>query len=583
MANGVTAWAVNDFKALGDVRLALPQLTVLTGANSSGKSSTLQSLLMFGQTLARGGPTVLNGPLVRLGLPGDVVRDGQRSIQFAITTRIETSVSGEFTESPVEVHLSMAQNPEIGTLELVSLDIAHADGTVILSATSDRITSSDRDSFTPLVGDAFVFLRITQLNGKRAPNRMYLGCIGFLPVFLIAHKTRDHIARRVRDVLGAVITPSESLNSRTFEIIQELNQLVNRRAFYSQDPPDQTNRPDPVEPGLHDPQFIPRWNVRNLSQLSSKDKAALVELAASQRASTEWVVVTPGFSRYYPAPARRTAARLYAEFIMEDQLAEEHEIPLAYLASTAQALQEFGFSIRYLGPLRDEPRVVHSAWDERVESLPVGIRGELTAEVLTRQQTQRIRYRDWDNNVRTDLLPDAVAEWCKYFEIGDHIKVLDRGKLGRGVELRVNGIHRDLTTIGVGASQLLPVLVAGLTVGRGSVVLIEQPELHLHPLVQSRLADFFVFARDDVRFIVETHSEYLITRIRRRVAEASISPDKIQVLFADQRDGTTSVEPLELSELGDFHRWPAGFFDSQDLDSLSIVKAVSAKLGRGGI
>jgi len=142
----------------------------------------------------------------------------------------------------------------------------------------------------------------------------------------------------------------------------------------------------------------------------------------------------------------------------------------------------------------------------------------------------------------------------------------------------VNGVHRDLTTIGVGASQLLPVLVAGLTVPVGSIVMIEQPELHLHPKVQSRLADFFLYARPGVKFLIETHSEYLITRIRRRVAEGKVVPAIVRVMFAEQHQGATSVRTLGMSEFGDFEVWPDGFFDAQDDDSLEIVRAVALRL-----
>jgi predicted ATPase len=134
--------------------------------------------------------------------------------------------------------------------------------------------------------------------------------------------------------------------------------------------------------------------------------------------------------------------------------------------------------------------------------------------------------------------------------------------------------------IGVGASQLLPILVACLSVERNSVVLVEQPELHLHPSVQSKLADFFLFARRDVQFLVETHSEYLITRLRRRIAEERTEPHRVQVLYAERRGAATQVRPLALTAGGDFDEWPDGFFDAQEADVRHIVRAVAARMAK---
>lgn len=135
------------------------------------------------------------------------------------------------------------------------------------------------------------------------------------------------------------------------------------------------------------------------------------------------------------------------------------------------------------------------------------------------------------------------------------------------------------------------VLVLGAP--QGSIVLLEQPELHLHPKVQSRLADFFATARPDVRLIVETHSEYLVTRLRLRVAEGRLPPDDVTFLFASLRRQDQAEEPalpaytefrrLLLTDLGDFSTWPDDFFDTLGNDAVSLAQAVQERLRmRGG-
>jgi predicted ATPase len=118
-------------------------------------------------------------------------------------------------------------------------------------------------------------------------------------------------------------------------------------------------------------------------------------------------------------------------------------------------------------------------------------------------------------------------------------------------------------------------------------VLLEQPELHLHPKVQSRLADFLAMARPDIRLLVETHSEYLITRLRLRVAEKALPQEDVAALFASQRldaeadAGTvvhTEFRKLSVDEFGDFSAWPEDFFDSLDTDSVALANAVARRL-----
>lgn len=570
MAN-ITSWTVADFKSLGEASLKLPHLTVLAGANSSGKSSALQSILMMAQSVTRGGRLVMNGPLVRLGEPSDVVREGQSAIELRFDVLLDPSPADDEVAPPViSVTVSLAPSADGTTLQPSSFEVWDQDGVLVIAATSERTKQVDVDALSERMHNADVsFLRVRSLDGKRAPNRMYLGFLGITPALLARHVDPRVIQRQMTSALEAALNTTRV----TYDVIQELSQLVPRAEFNRE-----TETNDERSSGEHQRQRISAmWTAREISSLTQEQRAELVEKAALARSENDWVAVALGigYLGFYQRPGRR----YYPDGgVMEAASADDHASAVVALSSFASAIEDFGLRIRYLGPLREEPRVVQGAWDERVHSLPVGIRGELTAEILTSQKDREISFRDWDGADRVMALPDAAALWCDYFGIGDKIEVLDLGKLGRGVEVRVDGVNRDLTMIGVGASQLLPILVASLAASPGSTVLIEQPELHLHPTVQSRLADFFLFAKPDVRFIVETHSEYLITRIRRRIAEERSRPEEVDVMFAERISGATNVRSLALSDGGDFDEWPEGFFDSQEIDTRYIIRAVAARL-----
>jgi len=120
-----------------------------------------------------------------------------------------------------------------------------------------------------------------------------------------------------------------------------------------------------------------------------------------------------------------------------------------------------------------------------------------------------------------------------------------------------------------------------LVSGPGAVLLFEQPELHLHPAVQSRLADFFIsLAKSGRQCLVETHSEYLINRLRLRIAESEQS-DQLQDLatihFVERTGATSKFTEVSINEFGAIPDWPTGFFDQGPNESEQILKAALLK------
>ena len=126
--------------------------------------------------------------------------------------------------------------------------------------------------------------------------------------------------------------------------------------------------------------------------------------------------------------------------------------------------------------------------------------------------------------------------------------------------------------IGVGISQILPVVVAALDPQRPGITAIEQPELHTHPKLQVELGDLFAQPVDDGRvFLLENHSEHLMLRLLRRIEETHsgelpegkppLRPDQVSVVFVEQVDGEVQAAPLRIDKTGEFiDRWPHGFF-----------------------
>lgn len=234
--------------------------------------------------------------------------------------------------------------------------------------------------------------------------------------------------------------------------------------------------------------------------------------------------------------------------------------------------------VRYLGPLRQEPR---SIFDFSDESQPdVGAAGEHLSRVLQWHGSKSVMVPGLG---QADLV-DGLEHWLRELGIVEDVTVEARGRAGVSVEVRPPELDRrvDLTSVGVGVSQVLPVLVVCLLAEPGDVVMLEQPELHLHPALQMRLADFLVACVESGRqIIVETHSEHLVNRLRRRVAEDDGDDVRVlvRIVFAERdAKGHTSFRASDINPLGGLSEdWPDGFLDLGARDAQKLLQAGLAK------
>ena len=183
-------------------------------------------------------------------------------------------------------------------------------------------------------------------------------------------------------------------------------------------------------------------------------------------------------------------------------------------------------------------------------------------------------------------LEEAVGLWARELGIADRVDAFDLGRPGVEIRVRPEGLERDvdLANVGVGMSRLLPGDPHLLLAEPGSLILLEQPELHLHPAIQQRLGDFLLAcARSGRQLLVETHSEYLISRLRRRAVE---DPEEeigklFRVVFAFRDDeGKTTFESATVNPYGGIE-WPPGFFD-QSIDEARIIVATGLEKRRRG-
>lgn len=257
-----------------------------------------------------------------------------------------------------------------------------------------------------------------------------------------------------------------------------------------------------------------------------------------------------------------------------------------FLAEFELRYEELMDSIYYLGPLREYPqREYHWAGSSPDD---VGQRGERTVDALlaaTRdRQTRSLGYKK-----RLKPFQEMIAHWLR--ELG-LIHAFDIDEIATGTNLyratvrtTRDGAQVGLTDVGFGVSQVLPVLVLLYYVPKGATVILEQPEIHLHPAVQSGLADVMlnVSKARNLQIIVESHSEHLLRRLQRQVAEERVPHEHVKLYFVSTAGDEAQLTDLALNPWGEIENWPDRFFGDEVGEIAAISKAtITRKLEAAG-
>ena len=233
-------------------------------------------------------------------------------------------------------------------------------------------------------------------------------------------------------------------------------------------------------------------------------------------------------------------------------------------------------SIHYLGPLRQHPRREYHWSGSTAEG--VGESGEWTVDAIlaaTRDgETRSLGYKR-----RKKPFQEMISFWLNELGLIHEFRLEEIAKgtnLYRAmVKATRSSVPAALTDVGFGVSQVLPALVLLYYVPKGSTVLMEQPEIHLHPSVQAGLADVMLNVAEarDVQIIVESHSEHLMRRLQRRVAEQEVSSEDVKLYFVSSERGVAHASDLVLNDLGEIENWPEHFFGDEMGEIAAITKA----------
>ena len=617
----ITEWRLAHFKSIvKNETFPFRPLTVFVGPNSSGKSTVLQSILLVSQTLASQvsrRQLVLNGESVKLGTFDDVRTNSITDLSFQIGFTLNIDAGSYRSRTPTDRAIKR-YFPHFLYRDIQAADVS-ADLSFVPTGLEEMEGDIKSRTLQARLNDAHFLTTVTPEPDSDPPSRRKLE-------LWIRKRSQDQIKQIATNIEQSESHGAGFLEQRLLEYEIKLapEYRFNPRRMRFAKLYDEGNVKVVAATLDH---FLPTWLLGTYSAPVRAIGAALDELSdhsaetrpgALSSLQTSQDVVRRTFADAVFAVAKehdtepgefldtllrpkrsfrtkefetswltQTIARTFQSLpsaVKSRQVLEHLDPPDLLNLQSAVVTETFG-SARYLGPLRDDPKPVY-AISSSADPSDVGTKGQYTAAVLDLYANQLVDFippGKLSLPMKQMALHKAVLSWLEYFEIAESFRTIEEGKLGHRLTIRPKGgkVDLDLTNVGVGVSQVLPIVVMALVSEPGSVLLFEQPELHLHPKVQSLLADFFLSVITTGRqCIIETHSEYLINRLRLRVAEAPWGAriqDKLMIYFVERTTFASQFTKVLINEFGAIPDWPSGFFDQGPADSDRIIRAAMQK------
>ena len=620
---------IDDFKSISHAEVDLLPLSIVVGANSSGKSTLLQVVLALSQAVrsrSAGAMFPLNGEYARFGTFDETVRfaapqedpvaDDKRHIRVGVT--LSDIVE---RDAPRRSKTESEELPESLLFLDWQLDLASDKASAGGAARIDRVHLSCYEQREDGEPEIQMQCRLNDLADMTSEDPDYRILTERRRV--VSHQeltaTGDARVERAEDGELAIwqcdsvqlqgATPAEVYSLSTFSEAMGHHWWNAAKLFVSRLSSEESDSPENDE-SESDPESLDRDYLQTMLDSAGKAAQQFHDVWNERDSSRSWTariiyrmqsLLSEQFQEDPNNQIRNTISRGLEHVEIQDflhaltkQLADEdwaqqlvwnpqEDLNRPSIAWSHFIVHNFfGPSVKYLGPLRKAPQVLY---DPRLRDLELGLSGEYTAAILHANSGHQIVPVSLDQSDRV-ALDDEVNVWLNRFGLATEAVLTDHGRLGIGLQVKLvnSGESVDLTSVGVGVSQILPVIVLCLLAKPGDLVILEQPELHLHPALQQQLGEFLLdCARSGRQLLVETHSEHLVNRVRRRVADPSGADEgMVSLIFAEQHEGMTELRQSSIDPYGGSESdWPTGFFDVASTEAQALVSTSLTKRYRG--
>jgi len=565
------SFEISNYKSIKESgKVDIDGITILLGANSSGKSSLLESLILLKQSFDSGSPQlVLNGNHIKLGEYQDIVhkKEIDRTIEFKFNfnrdsrrgdseyecpiCHREYSTNGWYTNHLADEHPRFWEQKE-DDIEDYEAFLTAESYFRIEYGYDERTKSSSifEIEFGNPPPNAGLFLSNIKLEIVESGIRI---------------SARDLYGNQIMSVVNNEMNPQELFNTE----ITGVPNLMNRALVSSL-------------PLIESPE-------RYLFFLNEPES----EMSDLYPTAFKYIDI---FKPYFENNPKQLDSGGDNIVKVKDTKYESEEILGGFvdrltniLRSRNQTVQTIDFflkNIAHIGPLRNNPRRIY-----------FGSGGSPQQGYFENKNIEEMIFRD--RQVSESELITQANEWLN--KTGFDCKV-DVSPVGVGDLYQLNvdqdGLSVNLADAGFGISQTLPIIVecVNMELRRAGkidesqsrrrhprelsnipkiyMMLIEQPEIHLNPKIEAALGDFFIDVMEsDINMIIETHSEHLLNRLQRRVADGTVeNAEDISIYFFENDENVSEIEKIEMTNNGTFDNWPQGFFQDDLDEAIEILK-----------
>ena len=504
---------IENYKAFETAKIPLRPITILLGANSVGKSSIIQLMLMLQQTGKTGlksykSPLKLYGGYVNLGDSINLFRNKKTDLPLKFGFEIKNSNLKEYCKEYL-----------ISNYKKVFTDLPH---------------------FIPIVG-------FKEIKNKSIENvQVFEEYVNAILDISTSEKTKEQYVQHINIMLnhrGIFNIPALSKNLKrqlisTYTFLESLSKLIKNDSF-------EVNFELKHMEGIlltslielkHNNKIILKLLVNDLNQpvLSSE----IIKLSENdiKQVTSFFDPTNTIFNSFNEIEKKENEQSLLSSTIISIFRNFQNEIKKEFIEE----------SINYVSPLRAHPKRYYMLDKAKLNLTLDTLDGDAIAEVI--KDDSKIKLK--------------VNNWFKKF--GIQVNVQEFKEVIHHLKVKQNELDLDITDVGFGISQVLPVILQGFLSTDNSTTIIEQPEIHLHPKIQADLADLFIdIVKNSTgkKLIIETHSEYILKRLRRRISEGKILPSQVAICMIDpQANGNGAiVNVLKIEEKG-FFEWPIDFY-----------------------
>lgn len=231
------------------------------------------------------------------------------------------------------------------------------------------------------------------------------------------------------------------------------------------------------------------------------------------------------------------------------------------LSDCSLRIDAVGKNLNYIGAFRIQPERTYYRKAKLLDK--VGKFGDNYIDLIL----------EWKDNASPEY--KELVRILRYLKIlhGIRFRKSSGGRFEPRVKINDGGVWSSLIDVGFGISQLLPIVVADLQMSKGSTLIVAQPEMHLHTSAQADFASYFIkqVKEENKRYILETHSEYMLNRIRAAIVKGVIGPKDVSVYYFDNSISGSKYYKINLAKDGQVKGAPKEFFDTYQMEIMDIA------------